>query len=287
MEHSLIIPATGSLTVTNKFPNQSFKNDILKVGTYGKYKYYSYLLFDISLIPHDVSILHAELVLFEMSDFGNNSEKKFSIIPLRNHFSTSTTYKNKPDVDHKYKIDFYTATSKAEITIDITSIILLWTKNKLDNKGILLYRKKKDSFIKLGSSNCENEGLIPFIKVSYKHESQDRCCKEDCKQKWIEISKTICEEICKNNCKHKNNVTLIRVKVTGTVAPQSIYIIVIRLEITRADTGCKDKYYITKEYNNSANTESYFVDKTYTIPVVPPKKPGDKENVTLYGAYRE
>lgn len=287
MENNLIIPATKSLTVTNKFHSKGFKENTIEIGSDGKYKYYSYLLFDVSLIPHDASISYAELVLFKMSDFGNNNEKKFSIMPLRNHFGTSTTYKNKPDVDHKYKIDFYTAASKEEIKIDITSIVLLWIKNKLANKGIMLYGKKKDSFIQLGSSNCENEGFIPFIKVSYKHESHNRCYKEDCKQKWIKISKIICEEICKNDCNHTKNVTLIRVNVTGTVAPKSIYIIAIKVEITRADTGCRDKYYITKEYDNSTNTESYFVDKTYTIPVVPRKRSGDKEKATLYGAYRE
>lgn len=286
MVNNLIIPATKSLTVTSKFRNKGLKEDTIEIGYDDKYEYYSYLLFDISLIPHDVSILHAELVLFKMGDFRNNSKKKFSIIPLRDCFSTSTTYKNKPDVDHKYKINFYPVTSKAEITVDVTSIVLLWSRNKLTNKGIMLYGKRKDSFIKLGSSNCENKGLIPFIKVSYKHESHNRCCKEDCKRKWIEISKVICEEICKNDCNHKKNVTLIRVKVTGTVAPQSIYVIVITLEITRADTGRKDKYYITKEYDNSANAESYFVDKTYTIPVVPKKRSGDKEKATIYGAYR-
>ena len=285
MENNLIIPATKSLTLTNKFHNKGFKESSIKIGYDGKYKYYSYLLFDISLIPLDVSILHAELVLFKINAFSAEDKKKFSIIPLYNNFSTHTTYKNRPNAYHKYKIDFYpTMTSK--IKIDITSIVSLWSKNKLSNKGLLLYGKKE--FIRFGSSYCKNKDFIPFIKISYIDESNDiGFCKRGCKKKYLEISKIICKEICQNNCNHNKNVTLIHVKVTGTVAPQSIYVIVIKLEIIRANTGFKDNYYITKEYNNSTNTKLYFVNKTYTIPVVPRKRSGDIENLTLYGAYKE
>jgi hypothetical protein len=61
---SILIPATKSLTVTNKSPNENINEDIITVGYDGKYKYISYLYFDISSIPTNVTVLSAELVLF-------------------------------------------------------------------------------------------------------------------------------------------------------------------------------------------------------------------------------
>lgn len=305
---SIIIPAVKSLTVTNKYPNRSLNEGIITVGADGKYKYYSYLFFDISSLPCDVIITNAELVLFKTDKFFNDNNKKVSISPLRDYFSTYTTYDNAPDYDHYTTINFYPLTSKVAVTVNVTTVISSWLKSKSNNKGIILYSKNKDSLVSFGSVKSDDNYLIPFLKINYEHSSPDRCkrkdcdnncddiCKKHCNDKCIKICKEeleeilikICKEICKNKpCPHPEpDATVREVRVTGTVAPLSIYYIIVNLEVTRAGNNHKDNYYISDTYDNSSNNDSLFIDKIYNIAVIPKIQPGDVENVSLYGSYK-
>lgn len=287
---SIIIPAVKSLTVTNKYPDKSLNEGIITVGSDGKYNYYSYLFFDISSIPCDVVVSSAELVLFKTDKFYNNTNKKVSISPLRDYFSTYTTYNNAPDYDHYTTINFYPLTSKVAVTVNVTTIISSWVKSKPNNKGIILYGKNKDVLVNFGSVKSEDNYLTPFLKINYEHLSADRCkrkdcdnnchdiCKEHCNNKCIKICKNELEEIlikifkeaCKNNpCPDpETDATVREVRVTGTVAPLSIYYIIVNLEVTRAGTNHKDNYYVSDTYNNSSNNDSLFIDKIYNIAVI-------------------
>ena len=165
---SILIPAIKSLTVTNKYPDKSLNEDIITVGSDDKYKYYSYLFFDISSIPCDVIISNAELILFKVDKFCNDDTKKFSISPLREYFSTYTTYNKPPDYDHYTIINFYPLTSKISVTVNITTIISSWVKNKPNskNKGMILYGKNREVIISFGSVKSSDNYLVPFIIVN-------------------------------------------------------------------------------------------------------------------------
>lgn len=306
---SIIIPAIKSLTVTNKYPDKSLNESVIAVGSDDKYKYYSYLFFDISSIPCNVIISNAELVLFKVDKFYNDNSKKISISPLREHFSTYTTYNNPPDYDHYTTINFYPLTSQIAVTINITTIISSWAKNKPNskNKGLILYGKNKNVIINFGSVKSEDNYLIPSIIVNYEHYKpnkrskcehllSDKCSKENCNEKCIKICKEefeaiiikVCKEICNNNCNPPSipTPTISQVRVTGTVASLSLYYIIVKLEVTRAGSGQKDNYYVTDQYDNSLNNDSLYIDKTYNIAVIPKIQPGDIENVNLYGSYK-
>jgi hypothetical protein len=308
---SIIIPAIKSLTVTNKYPDKSLNEGVITVGCDDKYKYYSYLFFDISSIPCNVIISNAELVLFKVDKFYNDNSKKISISPLQEYFSTYTTYNNPPNYDHYTIINFYPLTSKISVTINITTIISSWVKNKPNskNKGIILYGKNKDAIINFGSVKSDDNYLVPFIIVNYEHylpnkyskcehNLSDKCSKVDCNEKCIKICKEefeavmikVCKKICKNNCNPQPiptpTPTVTQVRVTGTVASLSIYYIIVNLEVTRAGSGQKDNYYVSDKYDNSLNNASLYIDKTYNIAVIPNLQPGDTENVNLYGSYK-
>ena len=92
---SIIIPASKSLTVTNKFPDENINANYIKVGYKQKFNYISYLFFDISSIPCNALVLNAELVLFKMDKFCENHSKKFIIYQLEDYFSSYTTYDNR------------------------------------------------------------------------------------------------------------------------------------------------------------------------------------------------
>jgi hypothetical protein len=130
---SILIPATKSLTVTNNFPNTNINEDIITVGYDGKYKYISYLYFDISSIPNNVSVLSAEFVLFKTDDFYNDIRKEFLICPLSDYFSTYTTFNNSPKMNTRIKRPFYPLTSKVAVTVNLTYLVSLWLMNTIPN----------------------------------------------------------------------------------------------------------------------------------------------------------
>lgn len=307
---SILIPAIKSITVSNKFPNKSLNEGLITVGSDDNYKYYSYLFFDISLIPYNVIISKAELVLFKADSFYNNNSKKISISPLKEYFSTYTTYNNPPYYDSYNTVNFYPLTSKVAISVNIITIFSSWVKNQQINKGLILYGKTNDGIVNFASVNSDD---IPFIKVSYKdtniitkpskEDCKKTCCcnrncdcedKCNCDEKYLKISKEelknilveICKEVCCNNNNPQPDSTVRQVRVTGTVAPLSIYVIVVNIEVTRAISGIKENYYVTDEYDNSLSNTPLSIDKVYDIIIIPQIRPGDTENVTLYGSYK-
>ncbi|MFT5876114.1 MAG: hypothetical protein ACI8WT_005118 [Clostridium sp.] len=260
---SIIIPATKSLTVTNKLPNGNINNDSIIIGNDGVDKYISYLFFDISAIPNDVCILSAELVLFKMNEFYNDFKKEFSVYPLRDYFSSYTTFNNRPRVVTTMKRNFYPITTNVAVTVNLTYYISLWLKNKLTNTGISIITKSNNTFAEFGSSICKDSYLVPFIKVVTGNECNSE--KPDCNQGGASIRK---------------------VRVIGTVAEGSQYSSVVNVGINRKGTGHIDDYYVADEYDNLSGGSPLHVDKIYNIAITPKKKPDDVENIELYGSYK-
>ncbi|EKQ57015.1 MULTISPECIES: DNRLRE domain-containing protein [unclassified Clostridium] len=164
---SIIIPASKSLTITNKFPTRNINNDIISVGNDGINNYISYLFFDISTIPNDVSISYAELVLFKTDKFYDDDDKIFEVYSLDEYFSTYTTFRNHPRINDNFKKIFYPMTSKTAVAIPITSLVKIWLKDVNINTSIMLCSRIKNSLLHFGSAICRQKYLIPFLKVYF------------------------------------------------------------------------------------------------------------------------
>lgn len=121
---SILIPASKSLTVTDRLPDGNINEDIIITGRDGIYNYFSYLFFDISSIPSNVSISYAELVLFKTDKFYDDINKTFGIYPLLDYFSIYTTYSNRPRINNSVLKNFYPLTSKVAVTIILTHLFL-------------------------------------------------------------------------------------------------------------------------------------------------------------------
>lgn len=260
----ILIPATKSLTVTNKLPNGNINNDIITIGSDGKYDHISYLFFDISTIPSNVSILDAELILFKTNTFYNNFREEFCIYPLSDYFSTYTTFNNRPKMNTIIKKSFYPITSKVAITINLTCFISLWIKNQLTTTGIALLGKNTNTLAEFGSSICKDNYLIPFIKVLVRPIIYDKCCSNTPKEG-----------------------TIRQIQVIGTVAPASKYEAIVNVGVTRNSSGHTDNYYVADEYDNSTSGNPLDIDKTYNMAIIPKENPGDVENINFYGSYKE
>jgi len=265
---SILIPATKSLTVTNKFPNGNINDETIIIGSDGIYNYISYLFFDISAIPVNISISNAELILFKTNKFYNDSKKEFSIYQISEYFSTFTTFNNPPKVNPMIKKVFYPITSKVAVSVNLTYLVSLWLKNKQVNTSIALVDMKNSILAEFGSANNENKYLIPFINVSIISNTSNKC---NCFANF--------------NC---NNVpTTKQIEVIGTVAAASKYEAIVNVGVKRNGSGHTDNYYVTDEYDNSLSGNPIFVDKTYNMAIIPKEMPGDVETVAFYGSYKE
>lgn len=168
------IPASKSLTISNKTSSRNIKNKKIVVGNEYKCVYYSYLFFDTSLIPNCLSIVSATLLLFKVSDFFNCTAKKFSVYPLLKQFSSFTTYENNcpGDLDPALKRDFFPFTSDVAVEVDITTIVDKWLNNTLVNRGIVIKGKNTNPYLScytsFGSAYSKDTTLIPSIRVVFK-----------------------------------------------------------------------------------------------------------------------
>lgn len=77
------------------------------------------------------------------------------------------------------------------------------------------------------------------------------------------------------------------VHIQLTIDRNSIYVIIIEVVITRAGSGNEDYYYAYDEYDNSSGDTPLTIDQNYVIDIVPPKNPGDTQEVNVYGSYME
>lgn len=265
---NIIIPASKSLTITNKLTCGNIHEDIITVGRSGAYKYYSYLFFDISAIPSNVSILYAELVLFKTDCFYDDDSNIFGIYPLNDYFSTYSTYNNYPEASTVIQKNFYPLTSKVAVTVSFTQFISLWLKNCCMNTGILLYGECENTLVHFGSSINSDKSLVPFLKVCFNPI----------------INKCDCDH---HHHHHYNALPLETVNVTGTVAANSKYEAIINIEVQRSGSGQKNNYYVVDEYNNSSSNLPKHIDKTYDIPVIPKLAPGDHAEAQFYGSYTD
>lgn len=256
---NIIIPASKSLTVTNKSPKENINSNHIKVGYHQKFKYISYLFFDISSIPPNAKILSAKLVLFKTNNFYEDN-KELVIYQLDDYFSSYTTYNNRPKVNKDIKENFSPFTSKISVTVDVTKFVLLWIKSKSICTGLMLAGDSNCSLSSFGSSISSDSYIIPFIEIKYK---------------------VYCISCC------DGEATIREVNVTGTVAAESKYMSILNVEVKRDKSNKVENYYIADEYDNSSGVTPLKIDKNYKVVIIPKERKGDTEKVNLYGSYKE
>ncbi|MBP2024014.1 hypothetical protein J2Z44_003864 [Clostridium punense] len=260
----ILVPATKSLTVTNKIPFGNINDNTIIVGDDGEFSYISYLYFDISSIPSDVLIVDAELILFKTNNFYNNLNKVLYISSISDYFSTYTNYNNRPKTNGVIKKTFFPLTSKISVSINVTNLLRLWSSNQLKNTGVVIFSDSRSDLSEFGSAVSDDRYIIPFLRVIVKpmhNESETK--------KKVDIATTK------------------KIQVIGAVEPHSKYEAVVNVEVTRANSGKVDNYYVADEYDNSEGMTSLSIDKTYNVAIIPAEKAGDEEVVNFYGSYKE
>ncbi|MBV4420045.1 DNRLRE domain-containing protein [Clostridium tyrobutyricum] len=284
--NTFVIPASKSLTLTDKIPNGNIQDYKIIVGCDNGFEYHSLLYFNISSLPNNIIVTKAELTLFKCDGFHNDKSIEFIIYPMYDHFSIYTTYSRIPAADKFSGARFYPIISKSTVTIDITHIVSSWIKNVSSNKGMIISNMWNNSIANFGSALAKKKHIVPFITITYENNSN----------KYTKNNKLHCNHDFHlsvqivNSCNPiiapvSPNPSLTEVIAIGTIEQHSIFVVIIELVITRIG-GTLDKYYVSDEYINSTD-EPLNINKTYSIPVVPALNTGDSITSTnIYGAYR-
>lgn len=169
---NLVIPAKNSLTITDKNPRGNINSDTIFIGYSNNYFHASYLYFDTSSIPDNISLNAAHLVLFKYPVYPMGKNYNYMVYPLLDYFSTQTNYENPCLYDNTTQVSFYPFNNKIYLEIDITKIIELWNTNKLVNKGLILTTENyNSSLISFGSANVTDSTLKPFLRLNYEDKS--------------------------------------------------------------------------------------------------------------------
>lgn len=165
-----VIPACKSLTITSKYPENNISGEAICIGKNEKHTYYSYLDFDISILPNNIELISADLVLFKRNYFVKPISTKLYIYPLIDYFSSYTTYENHPRWNVAYKKEFNPLTKNVVVEIDIIDIVRKWLKCKWPCKGLFICFDGRQTDIPLacfGSAYSDDETIIPFIRICY------------------------------------------------------------------------------------------------------------------------
>lgn len=287
---AITLPANKSLTLSDKIPNGNIHKNNIIVGCSNKFEYHSLLYFDISSLPHDITICSAKLTLFKCDGFYDDTSSEFIIYPICSHFSIYTTYLRIPSANTCSGIKFYPMTSKSTVDVNITSIVSSWIENCSSNKGIIISDMWNNCMASFGSSLAKKQEMVPFITITYTHNNTSitENSRSNCNHNFglaVQIINTC------NNCSPcipsiPSNPSIIEVIATGKIEKYSVFVVIIEVIITRT-TGNINKYYVSDEYKNPTDT-AMSINKTYSIPIVPALAVGDSiTSANIYGAYKD
>ncbi|SHI04408.1 hypothetical protein SAMN02745196_02501 [Clostridium collagenovorans DSM 3089] len=165
--------ASKSITISDRFPNENVNSEEVFIGNINKFRYITYLYFDLSSLEKLCKISSSKLVLFKSRTeeycYDNYMrDKEYGIYVLKEYFSSLTNYNNMPQYDCTHEIKFIPNTNKIYTEIDISKIVKLWQEGILSNKGLMLTGNTWSSKpLIYGSSKNKDITLKPFLRVNY------------------------------------------------------------------------------------------------------------------------
>lgn len=169
------IPASYSLTVSNRNKRRNKREKIMFVGNKHKSIFYSYLYFDLNAVPNGIPLKSATLLLFKVADFFCCPLVKFSVCPSVKQLCSFSGFEADLSVESAPKTEFLPFTREAAIEIDITAVVNKWLNNELANRGLVIKSNNYSPYLScvtaFGSAFSKDASLKPFIKLELKQGS--------------------------------------------------------------------------------------------------------------------
>lgn len=140
-------------------------------------EYLVYLFFSLPSYAYIKNLKEARLILFKLPNKEDNDFKlnqkygSYSVAPLLNFFSTYACMYSPTFIDCDKKTTFRNDCRCSYTEIDITHIVKAWTKEEIENKGLLLYGNKEAPLVMYASNQYKIEGMRPRLRLVY----EDAC----------------------------------------------------------------------------------------------------------------
>ena len=183
-EKHMKIVCSRSLTISELKPNNNFQTDILKVGAFKGKLYTSYIYFDLDNLPMNAQINYGVLRMYLRNQISRSTSNVLCVYPLKEDFSEMTTFNNQPEYRKEHTKLAISNCASGWIDINVTSMLIRWNENLMDNKGLILQGDKdrnKNSPLSFYSPLVVNYELMPIMCISYK------CFKEQSNKKVIDV----------------------------------------------------------------------------------------------------
>lgn len=156
----------------------------LLVGAYGGGKIISYIYFDLSTIPPNLSIKSAMLNLY----FANPAYKgrpPSSVIlgVLKDGFcDCKTNYRNRPGLLAESQKYLLIPNDFSPVSIDVIDIVKKWHSRKIDNNGFALLPEQfcRNGVFIFKSNDSIDEALYPTLSINTSDPCLELICCTDC-----------------------------------------------------------------------------------------------------------
>lgn len=165
----------SDLYVAKLYPDTNFKGlPSLNCGRCNSYLniYRILMYFDISFLPHNISICKAVLKLYIKENPNKNATKAITIHKLLQPFDESiVTYSNQSKFkDNPYVLFNIKNKINEFVEINITNLLREWYSLPNSNYGMLIKTSEaKFNFISFASTSDKDESKFPKLEIYYKY----------------------------------------------------------------------------------------------------------------------
>lgn len=162
------LQCSTTINLANKVNHCPCQSNQLYLGC----NYEIYLFFALPPTVFFSPIKEAKLILFKIpAHFGRSpvalKSNIYSIYPLLDFCSVYSSSYTPPRIDTELAVDYEDIADMSYTEIDITSIIAAWSKEKPENRGLLLTGAPKEPYLIYASEQHEFFGMRPMLRLKY------------------------------------------------------------------------------------------------------------------------
>lgn len=168
------IKCQESICITKDCQYINMEKKRLFLGHNSYNDYLIYLYFDLYSCCCYGDFKQAKLILFKIPSKSSenrgsckNKQAEYSLYPLLEFFNIYTYNISELKVDTNLGVNFQEDKSCSYTEIDITSIVKMWLKGEVENKGLLLRANENSKIITYASHRYFILGMRPMLRFNY------------------------------------------------------------------------------------------------------------------------
>lgn len=171
----LDLKCQDSICCSKNYSDIYKKRKSLLLGKDNFYDYMIYLYFNFPTYSCFKYLKEARLILCKIpvnsEEFKEasckNENSEYSVYPLLDFFSIYSSIFSNARLDYNLKVNFEDKGFYSYTEVDITSIIKAWTKEEIENKGLILMGNHDAEPILYASNRYNTIGMQPKLRLIY------------------------------------------------------------------------------------------------------------------------